>query len=56
MKRLLNTCFAVIFVFTISITAQDKFECRKLTSDTERKGFPSWSPVWQIIIYQANKP
>ena len=53
MKRLLNTYIAAMLVFTISITAQDKFECRKLTSDTERKGFPSWSPDGKSIIYQV---
>jgi len=53
MKRLLNTYIAVMLVFNISITAQEKFECRKLTSDTERKGFPSWSPDGKSIIYQV---
>jgi Tol biopolymer transport system component len=53
MKSLLKHCFAMIFVFSISITAQDKYECRKLTSDTERKGFPSWSPDGESIIYQV---
>ena len=53
MKRLLNSYIAVMLVFTTIITAQDKFECRKLTSDTERKGFPSWSMDGKSIIYQV---
>ncbi|MCU0415472.1 MAG: hypothetical protein MUE91_13925 [Ignavibacteriaceae bacterium] len=53
MKSLFKICSAMIFVFTINITAQDKFECRKLTSDRERKGFPSWLPDNKTIIYQV---
>ena len=42
----------MIFVYTITITAQDKFECRQLTFDSEQNGFPSWSPDSKFIVYQ----
>lgn len=52
MKILFKICFAIIFVFSISITAQDKFECLQLTFDHEQNGFPSWSPDSKFIVYQ----
>jgi Tol biopolymer transport system component len=52
MKCLFIICFVMIFVFSISITAQDKFECRQLTFDPEQNGFPSWSPDSKSIVYQ----
>lgn len=53
MKNSMQYFFLILFFFLSITSAQDKFECRKLTSDTERKGFPSWSPDGKSIIYQV---
>lgn len=53
MKDIMQYIFFILFLFVSITSAQDKFECRKLTSDTERKGFPSWSPDGKSIIYQV---
>jgi len=53
MKYLLQSFFCIQFFFLSIAYGQDKFECRKLTIDSERKGFPSWSPDGKSIIYQV---
>jgi TolB protein len=52
MKNLIKIFLCLSLLFICTVYAQDKFECRKLTSDTERKGFPSWSPDGKAIVYQ----
>jgi Tol biopolymer transport system component len=41
----------LLFLCTASLHSQDIFPARQLTFDTERAGFPSWSPDGRTIVY-----
>ena len=47
----LGCILAVVFVCTVSVYSQDMFPARRLTSDSSRDGFPSWSPDGKTIIH-----
>lgn len=40
-----------LVIITSSIFSQDKFPITRLTSDSTREGFPSWSPDGKTIVY-----
>jgi len=40
-----------LFCF-LNVSAQDQFECRRLTFDQAQNGFPTWSPDSKSIVYQ----
>jgi len=42
---------AALFVVTGSLYSQDKYPITRLTSDSTREGFPSWSPDGKTIVY-----
>ena len=43
---------AFAWICILRINAQDMFNVRQLTFETERQGFPTWSPDGKFIIYQ----
>ena len=45
-------CIVVtLIVVTASLHSQDKYPITRLTSDSTREGFPSWSPDGKTIVY-----
>lgn len=45
-------CIVVtLIVVTASLYSQDKYPITRLTSDSAREGFPSWSPDGKTIVY-----
>jgi Tol biopolymer transport system component len=52
MKNFFKIIFLATIVTLLEGSAQDKYECRQLTFDPEKNGFPSWSPDSKFIVYQ----
>ncbi|MCC6395878.1 MAG: PD40 domain-containing protein, partial [Bacteroidetes bacterium] len=42
---------AVIFACAVPLHSQDMFPAKRVTSDSTRDGFPSWSPDGKTVIY-----
>lgn len=42
---------AIVWVGAVSLFSQDMFPVKRLTSDSLREGFPTWSPDGKTIIY-----
>ena len=47
----LNRIVVTLFIATASLHSQDKYPITRLTSDSAREGFPSWSPDGKTIVY-----
>lgn len=52
MKSLSLLLCATMFVSSVQMLAQDKYECRRLTFDHAQEGFATWSPDSKSIVYQ----
>lgn len=53
MKKL-NACGLILLIFfaaAVSLYSQDRYPTKRLTSDSTREGFPSWSPDGKTIVY-----
>lgn len=53
MKNSIQYFFSILFFFLTITSAQNKFEHRTLIPDTDRNGFPCWSPDGKNIVYQV---
>ena len=43
----------MVFVGAVSLYSQDRYPAKRLTSDSTREGFPSWSPDGKTIVYSV---
>ena len=51
MKNSFSRMAVTLFLVTGSLYSQDKYPITRLTSDSTREGFPSWSPDGKTIVY-----
>lgn len=51
MKRTTATVTFLVLL-ALSVSAQDMFKTRQLTSEPAREGFPCWSPDGKYVVYQ----